>query len=225
MAKINRVHLQSEIIKFIQNYIVENSVKPGEKLPSQSDLVKMLGVSIPTLREALRSLEAKGILTIKNGKGIYVCEESINRISVEVEFSKEKESILEMLEARLLLEQEIIRLVIERATDKEIEEIGKVLELLMEKYYKNEKQNMIDKKFHHLFYEYCHNGVMQQLILSIEKLLDALWEFPLGLNSPFTETIPWHVDLYEYVKKRDIKKAQMINEKIIKRDMEEVKNA
>ena len=64
--------LQSEIIRFIQNYIAQQGLKQGDKLPSQEQLIKMMGVSRTSLREAVKTLEAKGILQVLNGKGIYI---------------------------------------------------------------------------------------------------------------------------------------------------------
>ena len=69
-----RSPLQSEIIRFIQNYISENGLTQGDKLPSQEQLIAMMGVSRTSLREAVKTLEAKGILTVLNGKGIYIAD-------------------------------------------------------------------------------------------------------------------------------------------------------
>ena len=70
--KIQRTSLQSEIIRYIQNYIQENNLKPGDRLPSQEKLIEMMGVSRTSLREAMKTLEARNVLEAKNGKGIYV---------------------------------------------------------------------------------------------------------------------------------------------------------
>ena len=73
MAKpIKRVSLQSEIIKYIQSYIEENDLKEGDRLPSQGQFIEMMQVSRTALREAVKTLEAEGIVEVKNGKGIFV---------------------------------------------------------------------------------------------------------------------------------------------------------
>ena len=72
MAKIQRVPLQYEIISYIENYIEENNLKAGDRLPSQAELLEMMGVSRTALREAIKTLEAKNVLEVKNGKGVYV---------------------------------------------------------------------------------------------------------------------------------------------------------
>lgn len=56
---------------------------------------------------------------------------------------------------------------------------------------------------------------MQQLILSISGAMDKLWEFPLNMESPFTETMPIHVDFFKALQRRDLKMAQYYNGTII----------
>lgn len=225
MNSIKRIPLQSEIIEFVKQYIEQNNLGEGDKLPSQAELMDLIGVSRSTLREAIKTLEAKNILNVVNGKGIYVKDDSPNIISAQIEFRKEKESILELLEVRKILEHEIIHLVIQKASDDELYEIEKVLNVLMEKYKKGEKQNAEDRQFHYMIYNSCHNRVINQLILSICNLLDKLWEFPLGMSDPFTSTIPLHEELFNYIKIRKTKKAQAINDRIIHMVCEDIKNA
>ena len=121
MSTIKRVPLQSEIIEFIKQYIDKNNLRSGDRLPSQGELVELLGVSRSSIREAIKTLEAKDALEVVNGKGIFVKDGSSNSISAQIEFGKEKEAILELLEVRRILEKEIIRLVIQNATEEELD--------------------------------------------------------------------------------------------------------
>lgn len=225
MTTIKRVPLQSEIIEFIKQYIDKNNLKSGDRIPSQAELVELLGVSRSSIREAIKTLEAKNALEVVNGKGVYVKDGSSNTISAQIEFGKEQESILELLEVRRVLEKEIIRLVIQNASEEELDEIDKILKVLMAKYRRSEKQNMEDKKFHIAIYNCCHNKIMNQLIHSINELLNKLWNFPLGMKDPFTDTIPLHEELFINIRKRNIKKAQSINDKITSMIYKAVKSA
>ena len=121
MSTIKRVTLQTEIIEFIKEYIDKNNLKSGDRLPSQAELMELLGVSRSSVREAIKTLEAKNALEVINGKGVFVKDGSSNSISAQIEFGKEKESILELLEVRKVLEKEILRLVIQNATEEEVE--------------------------------------------------------------------------------------------------------
>ena len=61
MGTIKRTQLQSEIIEFIKQYIDEHNLKIGDRLPSQEELINLMGVSRSSLREAIKTLEAKEI--------------------------------------------------------------------------------------------------------------------------------------------------------------------
>lgn len=215
ISGIQRMPLQSEIIQFIYQFMKDKELQPGDRLPSQEKLIEMMGVSRTALREALKTLEARNILEIVNGKGIYIKDISSQDFLTQLEFTKEKELLLEVLEARKILEREIVALVVKNITDEELESLGKVLDVIMEKYKRGERQNMDDKKFHYMVYEYSHNRIMKQLILSISGAMDKLWEFPLNMESPFTETMPFHAEFYYALKARNVKKAQYYNQRIL----------
>lgn len=224
LTGIKRTPLQSEIIKFVQSYIAEKELNVGDRLPSQAELIEMMGISRTSLREALKTLEAKDILEVKNGKGIYVKDNTAQTLIDQLTFTQEKEVLLELLEARRILEREIMRLAVRNITDSELDQLEALLKVIMDKYSKSEKQNTEDKQFHYLIYQFSHNRIMHQLIQSISNLMDQFWNFPLAMESPFTETIPMHVDLYQALRDRDGKRAQEVNEQIldmIVRDVEE----
>lgn len=225
LKTIRRIPLQLEIIEAIKDYIKENNLRNGDKLPSQAQMIGMLGVSMSSLREALKMLEAKGVLEFINGKGIYVKDETPNVISTQVEFKNEKESILELLEARKSLEREIINLIIQNASNEELSKAGKILDIIMGKYRDNQKQNLEDREFHFALYKCCHNRVMYELIESVDNLLEKLWQFPFGLKDPFTDTIPLHEKLYENIINRNVKEAQNINDKILEMICETIRRS
>lgn len=214
---IRRESLQSEIIKYIKEYIQEKDLKEGDKLPSQADLVNMLGVSRTSLREAIKTLEAKNIVEAVNGKGVFIkknTEEKKHLLS-QIEFSKEKESIVELLEARKLIEREILGLVVKNITDDEVQELGHVVDVLMRKYRNEEPQEKEDKQFHYMIYSFSHNRIMVEFMKSISSVMDKLWESPLDMEKPFTNTIPMHDDLFQAIKARNAKDAVRVNDKII----------
>ena len=58
----------------LEELIVAGKIKPGDRLPSESQMGKMLGVSRTVVREAVRLLSARGLVDVKTGSGIYVRE-------------------------------------------------------------------------------------------------------------------------------------------------------
>lgn len=221
--EIKRIPLQFEIINYIQNYIKENNMKPGDKLPSQAELIEMMGVSRSALRESMKTLEAKDIIEMKNGKGAYVKENFVSALAAQLNFTKEKEMLVQMIEVRKVLEREILKLVIHNADDKELEELGKIVKILIDKYSKGEVQTKEDHKFHYMIYEISHHKIFQQLIQVLSDSMNKLWEFPLNMENPFTNTIPLHEELYKALRERNLKKAREVNDKILNDMIKDIK--
>src|SRR5699024_8953933 len=71
IEKIKRRLLPEQVVYQIVNLLTSNKLKPGDKLPTEMELMKDLNVSRPVLREALASLETLGIVTKKNKKGTF----------------------------------------------------------------------------------------------------------------------------------------------------------
>lgn len=216
--------LQSEIIRFIQNYISENNLKQGEKLPSQEKLIAMMGVSRTSLREAVKTLEAKGILTVLNGKGIYIADNRHEVLQLTLDMTEQKESLLELVDIRRALEREILRLAIQKATDRELVELGSIKDVLLSKYYRGENQTSEDWQFHSMIYSFARNKTMAKLITGILEAIEVFWNHPLDMPDPFTETIPLHGDLYNAMCQRNVKLAQTINDEILDRVRTDIQN-
>ena len=66
--------VRKKVFDGILNYISENSLIPGSKLPSEGELAEILNVSRTSLREGIRMLEGAGFITTKHGDGMYVTE-------------------------------------------------------------------------------------------------------------------------------------------------------
>lgn len=217
MRPFNRVSLQSEIMKYIQSYIEENQLKAGDKLPSQGQFIEMMQVSRTALREAVKTLEAERIVKVENGKGIFVGDKDHGRNSIRsiIGFTMEKEQLLEALEARRAMENELMAMVIHSATEAELSELGAVTAALMEKYHAGLQDTAEDRAFHELIYKFCHNKVFYAMLGILQEYTEKLWEFPLDLQAPFKASMPYHEDLYTAICERDVKKAQRINNKLL----------
>ncbi len=213
--KIQRTSLQLEIIRYIQNYIEENDLKAGDRLPSQEQLLEMMGVSRTSLREAMKTLEARNVLEVRNGKGVYVGSQKDSAFLSLMDFTREKGKLLDALEVRKILEREILRMVIHTVNEEELKELGDITKVLMEKFHQGVRQTKEDKQFHYTIYRLSHNDIMYQLILSISHVMDQFWEFPLNMEDPFLESLPLHEKLYEAIREKNVKKAQLINEQLL----------
>ena len=219
---ISKTPLQIEIIQYIKDYIKKNNLHSGDCLPSQAKLCEMMRVSRPALREAVKTLEARNLLEIHNGRGVFVKIHQEDGVRTELVFTKEKQQYIEIIEVRKTLEHEMLKLVVEKASDIELDELGKVVAELMRKYRLGVRQNAEDYDFHHRIYQMSHHRVYIQLVQSLGESMDKLWECPLDMDAPFTITIPLHEQLYFALRNRDAKTAIEINDQILDKMIDEI---
>jgi GntR family transcriptional regulator len=89
----SRLSLSAQAQKYLLSLVENGTYQPGEQLPSEADLAAQLGISRPTLREALMNLEQEGILIRKHGVGTFVAPGYDHRLESGLE---RLESVLEL---------------------------------------------------------------------------------------------------------------------------------
>ena len=122
-----------EAIEKIKAMIVSGQLRAGDRLPKEADLAAELGLSRSSLREAVRALSLMNILDVRQGDGTYVTSLEptllLEALSFIVDFHRDA-TVLELLAVRRILEPAATALAAERATDAELEELGKLLDSL-----------------------------------------------------------------------------------------------
>lgn len=214
---------KEEVVTYILDYIKSNNLLAGDKLPTQAAIVNTLKISRTTVRETVKELEGKNIIKVVNGRGMFVQDPKENHLLSGIELKKKKESMIDVLESRWAIETEIIRNIIYHAADDELEPIKAIVTTLMKRYNNQEQQNDIDKQFHYALYACCRNEVLRELIISLGYLTDELWDFPLGIEDPFIETVPLHEKLFEAIASRDYFRAKHYNDMIFMMMIDEIK--
>src|SRR5665647_997009 len=170
--KIKKKTLPMSVVKQIQTLINQGQLKVGDRLPSERELSYKLGVSRPSLREAMRILESLGILTVKSGSGSYLNSVLITTDDIEqLEERVEKYSYLELVEARKILECEIVFLAAKNATAADLEAIDETYKKM--ELSKNDENAFIlaDYAFHMAIAKASKNRVLKEMLKTTRKLL------------------------------------------------------
>src|SRR3979411_1052358 len=119
LAPIRPTRASSDVIAQIRRAILSGQYRPGDRLPTEREMARQFGVSRVTVRDALRALEAAGLLEIRVGGqgGPYVKEPDPARLaeSLRTHFHLQGTTFAELAEARLALETTAARLAAERA--------------------------------------------------------------------------------------------------------------
>lgn len=221
MKAIKNVSIQDQVVQSVRSYIENNKLKSGDKLPSQVEMAKILGVSRPSLRESLKKLEAFDVIEVKVGKGVYVKDPNSDPLLWK---ERERKVIIQALQLRKILEREIIKLVIESATKAELKVIGGYIEAALVKHSKGEDQNEEDHLFHNSLYKSCHSPLMLDIVKSVSSIFELFWNYPLDMPKPFMDTIPLHKLTFDMICEKNAEKAIMYNDQAIEIVINEILN-
>ena len=143
---------------------------PGDQLPSENELAHELGVSRTTLREAIRSLVAQGILEVTHGKGTFVSKDVKSYRDIQFgDIGMLRMKLIDIFELRKIIETEAVAMACERASDDEIEAIldaGRKVSAMVDDI---EERNNADSEMHNLIAKASHNEFLMHLIPMIYR--------------------------------------------------------
>ncbi len=115
----SRPNLASDAATALATSIRSGALQPGDRLPSETELARQLGVSRPVVREAIAYLKADGIVESRRGLGLFVNQQDSLRLR-RAEIAASEQSILQFLEFRLGLEVEAAQLASLRHTSEDL---------------------------------------------------------------------------------------------------------
>ena len=169
--------IADSIATAIERRILEGSLKPGDRLPAERELALDMGVSRPSLREALQRLVSKGLLTTRHGGGTFVTDR------LEAPFVDPWQEMLDghptlqrdLLEFRHMLEAQAAQLAATRATDADLVRIGAAHQALEAAYARDDLPAAIDAdvSFHQAVAEASHNVMIGHLSSSLFRVIQG----------------------------------------------------
>lgn len=209
------------IVDQINEYFLNGKLKPGDKLPTERDLASRFNVSRTSVREALRKLEIKGIIEIKQGSGSFIKTSevlAVEEISSTI-MNAEKKLIYEMLELRRMLEVECASLASQRATSEDLNRIREALEMMDHAKNDVELGLQADLNFHISIVYASHNSIFLQLIKTLsghmQDTIRATRRQRLANHERNQDTINEHKEIYLAIATGDAGQAAQLMEKHI----------
>ncbi len=164
----------------IERFIINSGSKPGDPLPSQQELAKALGISMPSLREAMKSLEALGVIEVRHGAGTFVGRFSLDSMvdglafRIRLEAGENRRTVSELLEIRMILEQAYVRQIAENASESQIAGLYALVDEMDAKAAVGEEFAEEDWRFHELLYRPVNNAVLTTLVRAFWKAVDLV---------------------------------------------------
>ena len=210
------------IEKAIKEEILNGTLEAGDKLPTEKELASQFGVSIVTLREALRSLQVIGLIEKKKGHGGGIFVSQINDESIKISLSSflnfKDLSIQHIYEARMILEPACARLAVERISPDEVikleDNLSSCEEMLKrpsQEFSKKDFFNIDDRaiEFHKIIVNSVRNPIV---ILNFDYVMDFLKECELQLLVPDKNHSMWvirdHRNILDFLKNGDGKRCE-----------------
>lgn len=190
----DRAPVPRTVSDHLQALILQGGLRPGDRLPAQRDLAQQLGVSRPSLREAISVLETMGLVSVKVGSGVYVAPQSAR---APLWRFAERCSPRDVYEARYGLEGYAARLAAQRVTAADARRLVDTTEAMREALAADDIVAMAaaDAAFHDLVFAIAANPVLAGMYKPVRDLAVETQRLPMTLRIRLGDTLQEHQDV------------------------------
>jgi len=180
LRALKKKNLQEMIREQIKRYILEKGAERGHPLPTENEWSKRFGISRTAIREALRGLEAVGIVETRHGVGRFIRDFNFEAILNNLPYSLEKDikNFKDILEIRVCLESSFIEKNIDKFTESDITEIKNILAKLERQVLRHSGEGELIEthtEFHTALYRHMDNALLINLIRIFSTIQRNLW--------------------------------------------------
>jgi GntR family transcriptional regulator, transcriptional repressor for pyruvate dehydrogenase complex len=207
-----RGSLTGALVQRIQEMIHEGQLAIGEKLPPERQLADDLGVSRPSVRQAIKSLESMGIVVARVGVGNFVNPDLSpeNLLHGPMQFAIRLSNISrrQLYEMRQIVEVQVVGLAAERATDEQIAAVGEALDDMRNQSGEARAMAGCDHRFHMAILTSSGNDIFRMIFEPISKLLWEDLADRMQLFDP-ARIVDLHRDIYDALRRRDREGAML----------------
>jgi GntR family transcriptional regulator, transcriptional repressor for pyruvate dehydrogenase complex len=215
---VNPKRTFEDISNQIKNLIYSRELKPNDRLPSERELALQFNTGRMSVREALRILEASGLINVKQGSdgGTFVNELDSKGITSSLEglFEVGNITLREITETRIAMESLVLELVIKNITKKKLTALESAI---------NRCEDLLDKSghipdemilhelkgFHILLADASGNRLFKYFVKSFAELFASKTDYASD-QSLYLINIDHHKTIYKMVKSKDLKKAKKV---------------
>ncbi|MEP5757734.1 MAG: FCD domain-containing protein [Litoreibacter sp.] len=173
--KIEAEKLSNSVVKQIELLILRGILRPEERLPSERDLADKLGVSRPSLREAIAELQERGLLESKAGAGVFVANvlgSGFSRSLIEL-FASHDEAVFDYISFRRDLEGLAAERAARLGSDTDLEVMDTIFRKMEVAHSKRNpaEEAQLDAEFHLSIIEASHNVIMLHMMRAMFEML------------------------------------------------------
>ena len=214
-----RFSTSEAVVNYFKNKIKEGSIVAGDKLPSERQLQKELGISRFSLREGLARLSALGIIKIIHGKGAFVSgvinSTSLSDVLSPHLLNSESNSYEDFFEARITIEEKVVFLAAARRTDNDLNSINQILEKAKDNIENAAKFGELSYLFHDRLAIASGNVFFKKMLDVINNHLRIFLYDHARMAFDRKKALEDHWEIYMCIKKRNGLKATKLIRKHI----------
>jgi GntR family transcriptional regulator, transcriptional repressor for pyruvate dehydrogenase complex len=201
-----------EVVSQIRDMIQRGDLNLGDRLPPERDLARQLGVSRPTLRAAIRSLVALGVLQSRQGSGTFVVEDdgapTLDSSPLRMLAALHGFTIKEMFEARIALEMTIAGLAAERASGEDVATMSEEVMGMFASLDEPEKFLVHDMHFHQAVASASSNRILTALMNMVAQILFEARSKTVKNATDLKESAEMHRHIYRAIREKNSEAAR-----------------
>ncbi|MEW6377636.1 MAG: FadR/GntR family transcriptional regulator [Thermodesulfobacteriota bacterium] len=206
--------ISQAIVDQIKEAVFQKKLRPGDKLPSERQLMEQFEASRVTIREAIRLLEHFGILEIRRGAdgGAFIRDPNTKFVNnfLQNMFAMDKIKISNLTEARLAVEPFSAKVATERIQEESLEQVRLNIQETKDWLSKGNysEARLLNLEFHRLIAQASGNPVIFFMIDSIMDIMEQNISSIILSAKPVEQTVEYHEDIYLAIKNQDPEEAQ-----------------
>jgi GntR family transcriptional regulator, transcriptional repressor for pyruvate dehydrogenase complex len=192
-------------IEHLTEAVERAGLRTGDRLPNESVLAEQLGISKPTLRQALRVLELSGLVAVRRGKsgGIFVVTDLVPAVAIFTAVKLEEESAVDVLRARRVLERAVVQEAMRTATRADLAELERTVALLEGHLGERPSVMRADAMFHRALVRSCRNETIQTAMRGVARGLAPIRDAYSGGLAYDRQTLDVHRRQLAAMRSRD----------------------
>jgi len=210
---INTQHRMQSQTRLLLEYIDRENLTPGDRLTPERELAKKLGISRPSLREAIQVLQTQGRLMVRHGIGVFLVEDQ-QAEKIRESLRAAHHSVEELFQMREILEAPAVEWAAERRTGVQLDAIkhaaAELNSAVRESTIDFDKVRVLDMNFHLTIVKSAQNQFLNQTLGTLQEIMHKSMDNTLKLPGRIDASEHEHGVILDAIEKRDVLTARLM---------------
>lgn len=205
---VNR-NVAKQVSDILAKQIVDGDYKLGDYLPTEEVLCTTFNIGRSSVREALKSLESRGLVRKMQGRGVMVIDETIEATSgmLKMMLDYKNISLQDMVDFRIAMEIQLVELAAMKATEEDIAKMRDAIDMMRSEKLLFDDFARHDYLFHEAIAEASHNSISILIMKTLRPILYDQISYTIRHDFDLKRAVKFHEQIYEQVCNHQIKAA------------------